>query len=344
MTRPSVASARHHSIVPHILAGGLALLYAWIISQTRYFTTSVQFVSPLAVILIVHLAWFGLTNRLTPGYARSAIGRTAGSAIGIMLCTLLAAAFAPMPAEAAGEWYTPILGPLACLAVLALVVAVVGGGALVIIYVFTWLKKLILQWLGRRPGGGTHLHDAGAVALALIAIGAASLEGLSPALSFAVADGASRTFTVAAPPARVWQEVAKATSPAFPLPLMLKSIPQPVAVLVDTGADLGSRRVVRFKGREGEGDLVLEVVRRTPEEAVFEARSDTSPIAQWIRQRALTFRVEPADTGSRLTVSSTYDRLLSPAWFFRPYVRLAAFLAVDVLARDTKARAEARSH
>jgi hypothetical protein len=30
---------------------------------------------------------------------------------------------------------------------------------------------------------------------------------------------------------------------------------------------------------------------------------------------------------------------LSPAWFFGPYIRLAAFMAVDVLARDTAQRA-----
>jgi hypothetical protein len=110
-------------------------------------------------------------------------------------------------------------------------------------------------------------------------------------------------------------------------------------VLVDEGADLGSRRIVRFAGREGEGDLTLQVVRRSEEEAVFQAVSDTSPIAHWVRQKELTFRIEPVGRGSRLTVSLHYDRRLSPAWFFGPYIRLAAFMAVDVLARDTAERA-----
>ena len=161
-------------------------------------------------------------------------------------------------------------------------------------------------------------------------------------VTFATRDGASVTMVVAASPARVWQEVGKATSPSFPLPTMLRTIPQPVAVLVDEGASLGARRIVHFKGREGEGDLVLKVVRRTDTEAVFEAVSDASPIAMWVRQRSLTFRVEPAGAESRLTVASDYDRLLSPAWFFRPYIRVASYLAVDVLARDTKERAETR--
>ena len=56
----------------------------------------------------------------------------------------------------------------------------------------------------------------------------------------------------------------------------------------------------------------------------FEVYADTTPVAKWVRHRALTFRVEAAGTGSRLTVIDDYDRLLSPAWFFRPYVRVAA--------------------
>ena len=337
----------------HLTAGAIGLLYAWLISRTAYVTTSVQFVSPLAVVLLSHLAWLAASRRLGPGFATIAFGRTFVTALGVTACTALAALYAPMPADAAatakdaqiGEIIGGILGIIACLTVLALVVAAAAG----VIYVVALSVRAVYRWLrrrlGRPPGsGGNRLNDAGAIALAFAVIGAASLEGLGPALSFATRDGAASSLRVAAPPARVWREVGRATSPAFPLPVMLKSIPQPVAVLVDTGADLGSRRVVRFRGREGEGDLTLEVVRRTNEEAVFAATSDTSPIAMWVRQRALTFRVEPEGTGSRVTVTSDYDRLLAPAWFFRPYVRLAAYLAVDVLARDTKARAEHVAH
>jgi len=217
----------------------------------------------------------------------------------------------------------------------------VSAAALVIygiVYGIGWGLKSIYDMIKGPPKGPgeTRLFDASVVSIALLAIGSASLEGLGPALTFATRDDASVTMVVAASPARVWQEVGKATSPSFPLPRMLRTIPQPVAVLVDEGASLGARRIIHFKGREGEGDLVLKVVRRTDTEAV----SDASPIAMWVRQRSLTFRVEPAGAESRLTVASDYDRLLSPAWFFRPYIRVAAYLAVDVLARDTKERAE----
>jgi hypothetical protein len=107
------------------------------------------------------------------------------------------------------------------------------------------------------------------------------------------------------------------------------------------GAARGARRVVHFRGREGAGDLTLRVGSRTTEEARFDVVSDTSPIAHWVRHRSLAYRVEAAPGGARLTVSLDYDRRLAPSWFFRPFMRLAASLAVDVLARDTKARAEA---
>ena len=133
--------------------------------------------------------------------------------------------------------------------------------------------------------------------VALLAIGAASLEGVPGAFSFAPADRASTTYMVAATPEQVWRQIGRATSPAFPLPVMLQSIPRPVAIVLDEGAALGARRVVHFVGREGGGDLVLQVVRRTATEAMFQVRADGSPIAHWVRHKALTFRVEPNGPG-----------------------------------------------
>jgi hypothetical protein len=331
--------------LPHLAAGALALVYARILSGTAYVTTAVQFVSPLAVILIVHLAWMFASRQLTPGFAKMAFGRALVTSMAIIALTFLGVAYAPMPADAAvnaGETLGALLGFIACLAVLGLVV----GAAAMVLYAGVWAitktYELVRGWLKRPPGADdSRLFDLGAVGLAFLVIGAASLEGVADAFTFAARDGTASTVTVAAPPARVWQEVGKATSPSFPLPVMLQSIPQPVAVVIDEGAALGARRVVRFKGREGEGNLVLQVSRRTETEAVFEAQSDTSPIAMWVRQKSIGFRVEPDGAGSKLTVSTAYERLLAPAWFFGPYIRAASYLAANVLARDTKQRAEA---
>ena len=329
------------ALLPHVVAGVLALGYAWRVSETEYVTTGVQFVSPLAVIVLAHLAWLAASNTLTAGFSQLVFRRSLGTAIGIAACTVLAAALAPMPAQAIGvaDIITTALTVLICLAMIAVVV---GTAAAIIYGIGTVIAMLLARVFKRPPGAGqSRLHDVGAVGLALLMIAGASLEGVSGAFSFSTLDRAATAIAVAAPPARVWAEVGRATSPDFPLPAMLHSIPRPVAVLVDEGAGLGARRIVRFSGREGEGDLVLLVVRRTEREAVFAAISDGSPIAYWVRHKALTFRVEPDGAGSRLTVSLDYDRCLSPAWFFGPYIRLAAFLAVDVLARDTRQRAQA---
>ena len=84
----------------------------------------------------------------------------------------------------------------------------------------------------------------------------------------------------------------------------------------------------------------MQVVERTDEFAVYRVIKDTSPIANWVKHNSISFRVNTTPSGARLTVTADYDLLLAPAWFFQPLVALAARLAVDVLARDTKARAE----
>ena len=340
-----VSGARTHLVLPHLAAGALALLYAWIIFHTRFVTTGVQFVSPIAVVFLVHLVWLWAAGKLTPGYAHVTFMRTLTTTGGIVLCVALAALYAPTPAEAAsslGEQLGALLATLACLAVLAFVVFIAAATVYLIVRGIVALFEVVRDWLRRPPGsGGKRHHDLGLIGLAFLVIGASSLEGVVPALTLTSEDNASSSVDVEAPPHRVWQGIATATSPSFPLPAFLKSIPQPVAVVIDEGATFGARRIIRFKGREGEGDLVLKVVRRTDREVVFRAISDTSPIAGWVQQRYLTFRVEPVGEGTRLTVSLNYQRLLSPAWFFRPYIGLASYLAVNVLARDTKQRAEA---
>lgn len=345
MTPALSITARAQSMIPHWFAGGLALIFAWAISTTHYVTTGVQFVSPLGIILLAHIAWLALERQLKPGFAAVASGRALITTIGTIACILLALFYLPMPAQATSDTsiVNNLLGLLACLLVLAIVVSV----AAIILFAIGKIISVIITRLNRGRSnppnsGNTRLFDFGITAFAFFALAIASLEGVSGAYSFPKVDRVSVTHHVAAAPADVWGSVAKATSPDFPLPEILKVIPRPVAVVIDEGATMGARRVVRFTGREGDGYLTLQVSRRTDQEVVFQAISDTSPIAKWVQHKAITFRVVPNQNGTRLTVAAEYDRLLSPAWFFQPFIGLAAFFAVDVLARDTKARAELR--
>src|ERR1700722_12054384 len=43
--------------IPHVAAALLALYYAWLVSNTRFVTTGLEFVAPLAIVLATHLAW-----------------------------------------------------------------------------------------------------------------------------------------------------------------------------------------------------------------------------------------------------------------------------------------------
>ena len=225
-------------LFPHLIAGFLALLYAQYISATMYVTTAVQFVSPVAAILLAHLAWLAATRGLQDGYSNVVFYRTAVTAAGLAAIIVLLAIIAPMPAEAApgfAEVFYSILGFIGCL----MMVAIVVGVPALIIYLAGLAIARIYQRLRKGPpGGNSRLYDAGAVAVALLAIGTASLEGVPGAYSLAPAGQASSTYAISAPAARVWQAVGTATSPNFPLPAMLHSIPRPVAIVVDEGAAL----------------------------------------------------------------------------------------------------------
>lgn len=329
----------------HASAGLAALVYAALVHETSLKTSAAQFVGPLVVVLLAHLAWLARRHELVPGFSMLLLRRSLHTAAGLLVLVTLAAIYMPMPAAAQGgpgDIIGPLLTILFCLFVVALVVAVLAGVVYLLGRAASALYAFVTARRDKGPGD-TRLFDVAITTAALAMLVVASFEGVTRLTTFAATDGASVTLAVAAPPERVWHEVGKATSPGFPLPIMLASIPQPVAVVVDEGAHLGARRIVRFAGRQGQGDLVLQVVRRTGTDAMFEAVSDASPIARWVTHRALTFRVVPAGEGSRLTVALDYDRLLAPAWFFRPYIRLAARLAVGVLARDTRLRAELSS-
>jgi len=99
---------------------------------------------------------------------------------------------------------------------------------------------------------------------------------------------------------------------------------------------MDAKRVVKFKGREGEGLLSLIVTHRTPNIASFTVLSDTSPIAQWVAHQSIHYQVEPAGQHTQLTVSIQYERKLAPAWFFKPVMKGAMAMAMNVLARDVK--------
>jgi hypothetical protein len=335
-----VSRRRTLSAFQHGLAAAVALSYAWFISTTNYVTTAVQFVSPLAIIVVVHTLWRGVFGGYAPGFAQIVLHRSVKTALIIAVGVAVLALFAPMPAEANSkieEVIGALLFTVFCLAIVAFVLFIVG---LVIYGLYRLFASLFGIGRKTKPPPYNKVNDVASLALVLVSVVGLSLEGTAPVFTFSADESALSSFTVKADPTQVWQAAAVATSPDFPLPSLLRSIPQPVKILIDEGVDLNARRVVLISGREGSGELSMRIVRKTDTEAVFEVVGDTSPVAIWVTARSLAFRIEPIADGTKLTVFSTYDRLLAPAWFFRPFMGIAAHMAVDTLARDIRRRAE----
>lgn len=323
-------------IVPHLIAGGLAIGYAWLISKTPYLQTGLQFVAPVMVILATHLAWAWMRGADAPGYAGRVLTHGGYTAFGLFGTLLLAEALAPMPNHASGfsEAVTGIFVVLFCVLIVVLI-------ALVIAFAFR-----LLFWGGRalfraaRGKNDSHMNDGAVLVVAFLALAVMSAEGLSWAYRFDGAGMGAASRSIDAEESDVWAALSTATAPNFPLPAILKAFPQPVAVEVDEGIELGANRVVRLTGREGTGCLFLRVVERSDGHVTFEVHSDTSPMANWIAFQSLTYRVVPEADGVRLETVLTYEGLLAPQWVFRPIKRASAYLAMDVLARDVKTRAE----
>ncbi len=324
----------------HALAMCFSMTYAWGISKTAHVQTSLQFISPLLVIGLVHFLWVLATRGRQPGYARTVIDRALMSSLLLALLVPAVMAVAPMPsaASSADGYLYGFLVTLFCLVVLANTLAAVAFA----FYLAARLLDFVVKAIGKLASDKNHLKDLSILATVFTLVAIASLEGISGLYRFAGAGQATASVAISAPPERVWAAMQTATTPEFPLPGILQAFPQPVAVRVDEGTELGAKRVVVFAGREGQGELHLEVVKREGLRSVFETISDSTPMANWIAITSITYEVVPRDQGSLLRVTLDYERLLAPSLIFKPMMALAGTLSMGVLAEDTKARAESQ--
>lgn len=322
----------------HILAAALALGYAGLISQTAFVATGLQFIGPVLVILGVHLGWLAVSGQLTRGFSNTIYWRSAQTAVTMAVAIFVGSILAPTPAQAdVGEVVETILMVMFCVAI----IAVIGGIVALFIYVLAKLISAPFKSKDDDDGPQTRLRDGASLSIAVTVLIAGSVEGISPLTSFATENHSSATYQIDATPVQVWTVMETATSPDVPLRALLMSFPQPTEVVIDEGTALGAMRRVAFQGREGAGHLTLQVTDRTDTKATFTVVSDTTPYAAWVAYQTLTYDVVAMGQGTQITVTLTYDRMLSPSWFFTPAMTGAAHLAMDVLARDVKTQAEA---
>ncbi len=323
-------------LMPHILAATLVVVWVGFVSTTGLFQTGIQFVTPVILVALIHLIWLQLTGGVRPGFATRVFARTSQTAALLVGVLMALSVFGPTPAQAdVGEFLGAGLGLVFCVAVIAVVILILG---LFVKLVLQGIDALLIKIRGGSDPD-SRMFDAASFGVAVVLLSGASLEGTTPALTLPASLAPSTTVTIPASPAQVWTTMRTTASPSLPVPALMHILPQPTAVVVDEGMALGANRRVRFDGREGSGHLHLRVMDRTDTSAVFHVVSDTTPLADWVTFKTLTYTVAPHPEGTALTVALGMDRSLAPAWFFGPVMGGAGRLATGVLAHDIQTRA-----
>ena len=150
-----------------------------------------------------------------------------------------------------------------------------------------------------------------------------SLEGATGVLSFPRDEVVTVSRELAVAPAAARAQLAH--GPRFvlsELPAFLKlGFPAPHRI-EGGGQEIGDLWLIHFAGGEGKpGDLTARVVESGPTRIRAERVSDTSHIAHWLDWQDAEWVIEPTSSGSRVTLTMRYRRLLDPAWYFKPIER-----------------------
>ena len=144
MMTDSCTTTRRLVLLSHALAAVAALIYAWMISRSTYMTTGLQFISPLAVVLLVHLIWLAVRRELQPGFSAIVFHRTLTTMIGTLVLVAATAAIAPMPAVATSGIEQLFQGALVVLMCVTMVVVVAGAFAAVLYGLYRLVRFLVV--------------------------------------------------------------------------------------------------------------------------------------------------------------------------------------------------------
>ena len=150
-----------------------------------------------------------------------------------------------------------------------------------------------------------------------------SLEGVTGLLSFPRDEAITVSHEVALSPAEARAVLAK--GPQFDLtelpPFLKLGFPAPHRI-EGTGLEMGDTWLIHFAGGEGKpGDLKAQVVESSETKIRVACVADTSHISHWLDWKDAEWTIEPSSSGSRVTLTMRYSRLLDPAWYFKPIER-----------------------
>ena len=111
-------------------------------------------------------------------------------------------------------------------------------------------------------------------------------------------------------------------------PLLFKlPFPLPTEFTAE-GASLGDTRIIKF----GEsGSFSLEITERTSNSITWTVVENNTPIADWMTLREFEATWSETSEGLELTMTITFDRALSPAFYFDPLQRWGVGEMAEVL-------------
>jgi len=164
-----------------------------------------------------------------------------------------------------------------------------------------------------------------------------SLEGVTEQLSFDRDETITIQTTLTLTPNQVLAKLNQ--GPNFEnttLPLFLSlGFPTPQSIQGDS-LDQGSEWTIAFNGKSEQLDaLRVRVEESTANRVRFLIIEDESEIGKWMRWREVIWDLANAQNGTQLTMTVRYDRLLDPAWYFKPLERYGVHIAADYFLKST---------
>jgi len=257
--------------------------------------------------------------------------------IGIPLVLAIALVFTPRPKSATGVIMKGIT-----LALLLSGILLIEG--FVCILMASPLFYLIGGIVGRvedRRRKNDDSHRMNCVIYGVLAL--MSFEGVVVALTFPREDTVivSENLSIPISEARTLMEEGPVFDNSKLAPFLKLGFPKPVKIQGE-GSEIGDQWKISFAiGKKPPGDLVLEVVASTENSVTYQCIDDGSHLSNWLNWKTITWSLEEASTSDcTISIELNYDRLLDPAWYFKPIERYGVSKAGEFLISQTFSKNE----
>lgn len=241
--------------------------------------------------------------------------------IGLPLMLAIGLSLTPRPQSATGV----IMKGIALALLLSGILLIEGFICILMAAPLFFLVGFIVGWLvDRSRKKDEDVYRSRFNCSLLVVIGLMSLEGVTEWLSFDRSEVVEVVEVIQMSSDDIRLKLAQ--GPEFDLeelPVFLQlGFPAPASI-EGGGLEVGDRWSIHMAGGEGEaGDLVVEVVKNDGGGIRFECVSDRSHIAHWMSWKSVEWKIEVLDDDlCKVTMVMEYDRLLDPAWYFKPIER-----------------------